>query len=399
MAKKETSREPRQRKLLLALWALALAGLLVSAYLTWVYYATFRDFYYSPGCNLNSEWSCTAVAGSPYARILCLPNSLYGMAVYLLVLALIPLRLRARIRAFAHLENYLVLLGLFCIGISAYLAYASFFILHKHCIFCMCLYAINIAFLVLALLTVEWKALSQQIRDDLKLLKTDPKVLGPAILLLIAAAAFVVIQHNRCKNEKQIPPGPGRPGVTISTASDPSLGPPRAPIVIIEFSDFQCPYCREMHFVLKKLREKHPDQIRVVFKNFPLDPVCNPRLKHGGHPNSCLAAFAAECAHQMGAFEKLYEKLATASNYSPEGLLGLASDSGMDLDEFQQCMISGQIREEVQRDIADALKLGIQGTPLLVVNGRVYYSALSEPQLEILISELLAGKEPSVPTE
>jgi protein-disulfide isomerase len=62
-------------------------------------------------------------------------------------------------------------------------------------------------------------------------------------------------------------------------------------------------------------------------------------------------------------------------------------------------MISGQVREEVQRDIADALKLGISGTPLLVVNGRVYYSALSEQQLEILVSELLAGKELTIPTE
>jgi len=399
MAEKQTDRESRKRKLLLAMWVLALGGLAVAVYLTWVYYSAFASSSYHPGCDINSSWSCTAVAGSEYALILGVPNALYGAVVYLLVLIFIPLRLKTKIRAFAHLENYLVLLALFDLAISGYLAYASFFILHKECIYCMTLYGVNVAFLIAALLAVEWKALGGQMRDDLVLLQTDPKVLGPVLIAVIAAGVFAVIQYSRGKGRERIPPIPGRSGVVLDLRGDPTLGSARAPITIIEFSDFQCPYCREMHFLLKRLRAKHPGQIRLVFKNFPLDSECNPRLEYPAHPHSCMAAVAAECAYQLGAFEKFYDRLMTASNYRPESLAAMALDSGLEVNGFQQCLLSGRAREEIRRDIADALKLDIQGTPLFVINGNLFSGSFSEQQMEILVKEILAGKDITVPAQ
>lgn len=378
---------------MIAIWILAWAGLGLCLELTRIYYGSYRDQNFTALCQISEKVDCKAVALSRYAILLGIPNSAYGMAVYFLLLVLIPFRLKSRVRIFKNLELYLAVLALISLVMTVHLAYASFFVLKKVCIWCTCLYAVDIAFLVLALLALERpKAALAQIKEDLTLLRADPRVLGGALAGAILLMVLLAILYSRSQRVRVFP----EEGVAgnISISGDPVIGSSRARITIIEFSDFQCPSCRYMYQALKRVQEKHNPEIRVIVKNFPLDGSCNPMLKGSPHPNSCIAAMASECAHQLGVFEAFYDKLWTADNYSLEKIMGMAGEAGLDPNEFRNCMGSGPAQQEVLRDIQEAMKLKITGTPLLVINGHIIRSALSEAQLEELIQGILEGKEP-----
>jgi len=393
MTNSEARLSGKKRKLLIAVWILAMIGLAVSIELTRIYYEYRRDLDFTPFCAISEQVNCVSVALSKYATVLDIPNSIYGMAAYMLILVLVPFRLRSGFRIFAHLENYLALLAIFSFLFSLYLAAVSTFILKTVCIWCSALYLINTAFLVLILLSLDWpRKVVTQFASDFELLRTAPRILGGFLAVVILAMVFIVIQLNRSSRIDIVPTGDNAP-VDINISKDPSLGPANASVTIIEFSDFQCPYCREMHFVLKKMREKFGPRIRIVYKNFPLDPDCNSGIKFSLHPGSCVLAYAAECAFQSGCFESFYDKLIQINIYNMGSLLQLAIDCGIDPNEFQACMTSTDPKKAVSKDIDDALKVRIEATPTLVINGRILQGMRSDKEMERIIKAALQGRQ------
>ncbi len=379
--------------MLIAIWILAWAGLGLSLELTRIYYNYYQDPRYSAGCQISETIDCKAVALSKYAKLLGLPNSLYGSVFYGLILIIIPFRLRTRVRIFQNLELYVAALAILSLVMTVDLAYSSFFVLKKICVWCTCLYAVDLGFLVLAILALgSPREAGAKAKEDLALLRTDQRVLAGAVAGGILVLVLALFLYHRSQQVVDLFPEVGISG-GISISGDPVVGPSRAPVTIIEFSDFQCPYCRDLYQSLKQYQEKHPSQVRVVFKNFPLDGSCNPMLKGTPHPNSCLAAIASECANQLGFFEAFSDKLMSAGNFSMPVLMGMASESGADLNRFQACITSGQAQQEVLNDIREAIKLKITGTPLMVINGRIVRKALSEEELEIVIRRIKEGKE------
>jgi len=395
MAGKESVVTARKRKLLKAIWMLALIGLAVSIELTRIYYAVYRDVDYVPACNFTEQVNCAAVALSNYSAVLLnIPNSVYGIAVYFAIMALIPFRLHTRLRPFKHLENYLAMIAVFSFAFTVYLAAVSSFVLKTLCPWCTALYALNTALVVLGVLSLDRPGqMREQLKDDFNLVKTDPRYLGVFLGVVILGLVAGIVQFNRMDRQSVKPRmDRGQTRVEIDVSNDPVLGPAHAPVTIIEFSDFQCPYCREMHEVLKDMREEFGPRLRVVYKNFPLDSDCNPRVKTTLHPGSCLLAYAAECAYQSGCFESFYDKLINADSFSPGSLLQMAIDCGMDPDVFQACMAGESPKEAVRADINDALKIGIKGTPMLVVNSHIIQGSRSEKEMEAIIKAALEGK-------
>ena len=381
---------------MIAIWILALIGFGVSIELTRIYYESYKNVDFSPFCAISQQVNCVSVALSKYSSILGLPVSGYGLATYFLIMLVIPFRLRTRFRIFSHLENYLALLAIFCLLMTVYLASVSTFILKTLCLWCTALYAVNLVFFVLV-----WFALDplgrvlDQFKQDLALLRTDPRVLGVLLGAVVLVMVLFVVQLNRYfdKNSARVRQlGDSRTSVEIDVSKDPVLGPAQAPVTIIEFSDFQCPFCREMHFVLKRMRDKFGPRVRVIYKNFPLDSDCNSAVKSSLHPNSCNLAYAAECAYQDGCFESFYDKLIQSGVFSPSALLDLAIDCGMDPNKFQACMASDSPKKAVARDIDDAVKIGIKGTPMLVVNGHVIQGSRTDKEMERIIQAALKGK-------
>jgi len=154
---------------------------------------------------------------------------------------------------------------------------------------------------------------------------------------------------------------------TISTAGAPALGAPTAPVTIVEFSDFYCPYCRQVVPVLAQLRARYGDKVRLVYKNLPLENL---------HPGATRAAEAAQCANEQGKFWAFHDRLFTEPpDASGEKFATWAGELGLDVPRFEQCVTSGRARAAIQKDVEEALALGANFTPAFFVNGQLLSGA------------------------
>jgi protein-disulfide isomerase len=176
----------------------------------------------------------------------------------------------------------------------------------------------------------------------------------------------------------------GSQRVTVSTDGDPSIGPANAPITIVEFSDYQCPYCKAWYQqTFDKLMASYPGKIRFVYRDLPL-PM---------HPQAVPAAEAANCAGEQGAYWKFHNAL-----FSGQYSLGrttyvqYASDLGLDAAAFTACLDDHHTQAEVEADAADAARLGLNGTPSFVINGQVLVGAQPFEQFKAIIDADLAAK-------
>jgi len=144
-------------------------------------------------------------------------------------------------------------------------------------------------------------------------------------------------------------------------AVGPSLGPDDAPVTIIVFSDYQCPYCRRAEPVIQQVLEQYPSQVRVVFRHFPLDRI---------HPLARGASEAAACANEQGRFWEFHTKLfAAGAKFDAESLREYASDSDLDLVAFQTCVDERRFQADIETDLAAGREVGVAGTPAFFVNG------------------------------
>ena len=150
------------------------------------------------------------------------------------------------------------------------------------------------------------------------------------------------------------------PLVSVSD-SGPSKGPKAAPITIVEFSDFQCPFCKQSQAVLDQLFNTYPDKIRLVFKQLP-GPA---------HPDALAAAKASICADAQGKFWVYHNKLFASEDLSRSALIGYAREVQLNTEQFEKCMDSEAIRQSVLADEREAKSIDAHATPTFVVNGRV----------------------------
>jgi protein-disulfide isomerase len=148
----------------------------------------------------------------------------------------------------------------------------------------------------------------------------------------------------------------------VDPAGDPSIGPADAPITIVEFSDFNCPYCQRWHReVSQELLSAYPDQIQFVYKDFPIV---------GGGRVGFLSAQAAHCAEEQVAYWEYHNALFSgAYTLDSSGIEQIAVDLGLDLDPFKECMVEARYAEEVRDDFNYGVSLGVTSTPSFFING------------------------------
>jgi protein-disulfide isomerase len=168
----------------------------------------------------------------------------------------------------------------------------------------------------------------------------------------------------------------------IEVAADgPSLGPETAPITIIEFSDFQCPYCRRALPIIKEVMSRHPEDVRVVYRHLPLEAI---------HPRARPAAEAAACAEDQGHFWEFHDRLFEGKGaLSASGLRAHAEAIGLDLDAYDGCVSDRTHRDDVTADLEAARAAGISSTPAFLVNGVLLTGAQPVAAFERLIEREL----------
>ncbi|MHC4167132.1 MAG: DsbA family protein [Planctomycetota bacterium] len=167
--------------------------------------------------------------------------------------------------------------------------------------------------------------------------------------------------------------------------SDPHLGPADAPVRMVVFNDFQCPGCKQLAHTIPELAKKFEGSLQIVFKHFPLDSVCNSLVKKGLHPRACQAAWAAEAARDQGKFWAFHETLFTSPTGSKITVKSLVDRLGVDPNQFETHRRGSAALAKVRADIDLGIRLGIDGTPSVFINGRRVHD--TRPQaLQFLIS-------------
>jgi len=169
----------------------------------------------------------------------------------------------------------------------------------------------------------------------------------------------------------------------IPTEGFPSEGPDNAPIVIVEFSDFECPFCRKWHNeTYLPLREKYPNQIKLVYRNFPLVSL---------HANAYLAAEAAMCAGDQERYWDYHDALFQGKKgMGEEAFKGYAAELGLDTVAFNDCLDREKYKDFIREDMAYAASIGVQSTPTFYVNGKLVVGAQPLAVFEQIVQAELA---------
>jgi protein-disulfide isomerase len=216
----------------------------------------------------------------------------------------------------------------------------------------------------------EEATLRPQIRAHLQNQKLSAQ--REAFLQSLRSQASVVVRLT--------PPAPLRARVPVDGA--PFTGPAAAPVTVVEFTDFHCPFCKRVLPTLTQLRSRYGDKVKLVFRDFPIDNL---------HPNARQAHEAARCAGDQGKFWAYHDALyANAPKASPEDLKAYAQEVGLDVASFEQCLRSGKYRAAVQKDVEEGLRLGVNTTPSFFINGRLLSGAHPLESFARVIEEELA---------
>jgi protein-disulfide isomerase len=148
----------------------------------------------------------------------------------------------------------------------------------------------------------------------------------------------------------------------VTAEGHPSRGPKEAPVTIVEFSDFECPYCGGLYPTLKQIEENYKDKIRIVYRQFPLNNI---------HPNAQKAAEASLCANEQGKFWQFHDAMfLDQKNLSVDALKAKAATLAMNTQTFSSCLDSGKHAAAIQESLSEGSKAGVDGTPALFINGR-----------------------------
>jgi len=160
-----------------------------------------------------------------------------------------------------------------------------------------------------------------------------------------------------------IPPPPAKIVTFDDLEGKPAQGPRKAVVMLVEFSDFHCPFCKRVSLTLDQLMKNYPGKIMRVWRHFPLSI----------HPGAGRAHEASECAHEQGKFWEFHNEF-FGRNELPSGdeaLKEIAKKIGLNKNKFERCLESGQFKERVQRDIARGQEAGVRGTPSIFINGEI----------------------------
>ncbi|PKN82008.1 MAG: hypothetical protein CVU46_18375, partial [Chloroflexi bacterium HGW-Chloroflexi-8] len=167
----------------------------------------------------------------------------------------------------------------------------------------------------------------------------------------------------------------------------PSFGPEDAPIVIVEFSDFQCPFCKRFNDdTYKQLMAAYPGKIRFVFRHLPMTSI---------HPEAFPSAEAAMCANEQDSFWEFHDKLfENQDRLGKELYTQIANDLNLDITKFESCVNSRKYKDLIQQDSDFAVNLGVQSTPTFFVNGLALVGAQPLETFKQAIDMELAGEIP-----
>jgi protein-disulfide isomerase len=167
----------------------------------------------------------------------------------------------------------------------------------------------------------------------------------------------------------------------IDTVGHPARGPEGAPVTIVEFSDFQCSYCKAVEGTLREILKNYPTQVRLVHRQYPIATI---------HPDAFKASEAVLCAGAQGRFWEMHDLLFNEpGGLKEEALKARAAKLQLDASAFDACLQSGKFADRVRQDVREGSRAGVSGTPALFINGRPLTGAQPYAEIAKIIDEEL----------
>jgi protein-disulfide isomerase/uncharacterized membrane protein len=373
-------------KALTAVFALAAA---VSAYLVYDHYLILNGEDFKSICSVNSYFDCDAVNASQYAVFLGVPVATWGLGYYL---GAAVVSVTAAASAYAVREAALLLIPGAAVSLlaSVVLFLLSVTRIKAVCLFCSGLYILNI--ISAGLLLAVSKAWIKKFIPEFR--KADRSRLTLFAFLIAATITFTAFSTSQMQRRFPFDAAAfearftAAPMASIDTAGAPKMGAENPVIKLVEFSDFECPFCGRQARELKRILRNYQDTVQLTFFNYPLDNSCNPDMQGRPlHRTACMAARAAWCAHQKGRFEAMAAKMfSNQKAISPENLPLWAAEAGLDGATFVPCVDSNEARDGVMVDIRRAQTLHIQGTPTFFINGRRFEGMVTTEVIDWLLA-------------
>jgi protein-disulfide isomerase/uncharacterized membrane protein len=340
-------------------------------------------------CTVNSTINCDVVALSPYAEWFGIPVAAFGMFYALLVFVIaLAAGIRQNDGNTSGAQSLVRLLRLgtgLALVPTLFFASVSFLDLKAVCLLCVGTYILHLGmFLASWGWAREYKGNGKSVS-----LATDLGHVGQTLWISTAVllGLHLVIPTIVGKSVSESPQITdeivdlavadhfSQSPVSIEAVGAATKGTPNAKITIVEFSDFQCPYCAKSAATLPPIAGLFGDDVRLVYVNFPLDPSCNSNIKGAGHALACLAAKTGLCVQQLASNDAFFaykkQVFENQKNLSPEKISQFAKAlSGADDAQLNSCVQDPKTHQIIVDQIALGARLGIQGTPSIFVNGR-----------------------------
>ena len=355
-----------------------LAGLGLSVVLEQIHVKIHHDPAFHSFCAIDRKLNCDIVARSPYAVVFGVPVAAWGIFAYAVAAVVSLWGLRSRRPQLA--TGCGLALGLIYVTGSAVLGAISAFLVTAVCILCLATYGVNLVFLVVMVLAARSVGFGAALAELPRVLRARPlrvivilAIIGGAKLALIAAHPNY--WKASATSERTRPTAPVLPH-GIEPGGGHFLGAEHPVLTLTEFSDYECPYCRQSHTQIRELLERFPTRLRLVHRHYPLDQSCNPSIKARMHENACFAAMLAECAGRQDRFWQANDYLfAEARSLHARANVEIARDLGLDAAALEKCLRE-QGPRSVAMDVDEGNRLQIQGTPTFVIEGKTYMGNL-----------------------
>lgn len=364
----------------------ALLGLGASVTAAYVHYRILADPTYTSFCDIGATMSCSQVYASRFGTFQGVSVAILGAIWFGFATLLSAAGLTARPAVRESVSGYLFAASTIALAVILYLGYASFVILKLVCILCLITYAAVIGLFLVsgAATSFPMLTLPRRAAHDLKVLVASPLAL---VLALAWAGGAVSTLAFFPREAAPVTTAEAAAGAVPATSQDQRselerflASAPRIPlmvpdegakVVIVKFADYQCPACGQAYQaykpILAKYAASHPGQVRMVHKDYPLNPSCNEAVRSMLHPGACDAAVAVRLAAAKGRDDELEEWLYThQQEMTPENVRKAAREIGQvtDFDARYEATLA-----QVKGDIAMGNQLKVTQTPTFFING------------------------------
>lgn len=364
---------------------LAFIGFLTTIKLAYIYYESNFDAYALPSfCSISEFVDCDGVAQTIHSQFFGIPLAIWGMCLYVFIMFLLFVDKLKQIKFLGFLEvfknplAYISALGFISFAISMILAGVSVFEIKKICLLCVATYFLN---LLIAIVATDFKAgilssFKNSVMDFIDAIKV-PKYLISFLCLCIlgsgvlAYTTFSYIFTPQVKRYKEFKKYEKLQSDNPFKVSGNVLGDENAKLIIYIYTDYRCPICRVYNVMLQRAAQELGG-FKMIHKNLPLDMDCNKNLRSQLHEGACMLSDYAVAAEKQGRFWDFNSELFEQQPKTENDVIKMSEKMGLNTIKLKKDATSQSTKQRILNDINSSTDLKIDGTPTLVINGKIY---------------------------